>query len=359
LRSIDLGFDTRNVATMSVMPVREYEDARKLQVFRSVVETLAATPGVKAVGANTARLLTGGRSDGDIRLPGIDPKGSEGPNSFFNAITPGYFQALGIPVQAGRDLSWRDWGSGRRYCLVNQALVDEYLAGRNPVGVMLGRSRSGPMDFEIIGVFGNARYHDPRGKIPRQTFFSLDSRIHFADEIHVYARVQGDAHAAIPQLREQVRRVDSNLLIANMGTLEDQLNLRLANERMLAVLSIAFAVLAVLLAATGLYGVLSFLAARRNREIGIRMALGARRTQVIRLILREMAGSIACGVAGGVAAAILCGRFVESQLYGVNALDSGVYFVSIAVLGACSLLAAALPAWRASRLDPTAALREQ
>ena len=358
LRTIDLGFQTTNVATLTVVPATEYTDAQKLQVYRSLIETLATTPGVKAAGANSSPLLTGGHSDGRIRLPD-NVKGDNAPQSFFNAITPGYFEALGIPIKAGRDLSWKDWGSGRRYCLVNEMLVADYLPGRNPVGTMLGRGPDAPLDYEVIGVFGNARYHDPRGQIPRQAFFSLDSRIHFASAINIFARIQGDPGAVMPRLRDQVHRVDPNLLITNTGTLEDQLNRRLANERMLAMLSGTFALLAVVLAATGLYGVLSFLVARRDREIGIRVALGARRGRVIRMVLGEMTATFLSGVFAGTAAAFFCGRIVEAQLYGVKPFDSRIFLTGIAVLSLCALPAAALPAWRASRLDPAMVLRHE
>jgi predicted permease len=359
LRTIDLGFQTANVATFTIFTATEYTDAHKLQVFRSLIEALATVPGVKAVGANTSPLLTGGHSDGPIQLP-QNVKADNEPHSFFNAITPGYFDALGIPIKAGRNLSWKDWGSGRRYCLVNETLAAAYLADRNPVGTMLGRGSTGaPLDYEVIGVFANARYHDPRGPIPRQTFFSLDSRIHFASAINVFARIQGDPRAALPLLREQVRRVDPALLIANAGTLEDQLNRRLANERMLAMLSAAFAFLALVLAATGIYGVLSSLVAWRHREIGIRIALGARRGRVIRMVLGEMTATFLTGVFAGTAAAFFCGRLVEAQLYGVKPFDSKIFVTGIAALSFCALLAVALPAWRALRLDPAAVLRHE
>jgi predicted permease len=360
LQNIDLGMQTGHVATMTVTPSMAYTDERKLQVYRSLMEALAAVPGVKAVGANTSRLFSGGRSDGGIRLPGLDAKGGESSNSFFNQITPGYFDALGIPIKAGRDITWRDWGSPRKYCLVNEELVKDYLPGRNVVGSMLGRGGNDvPLDFEIIGVFGNARYQDPRGTIPRQTFFAMDSRVRFANVLNIYARVQGDPRAVVPKLRAEVNRVDANLLIASTGTMNDHLNLLLAKERMLALLSIAFAALAALLATIGLYGVLSFVVARRSREIGIRVALGATRGRVVAIVLREMAAVIVAGIFAGVAAGLACGRYVETVLYGVEPSDTGVYASSVALLLAAALLAAAYPAWRASRLNPTTALRQE
>jgi predicted permease len=347
-----------NVAMFNLRPAMMYDDGRKVQVYRSLLEGIAAIPGVKAVGANTAQLLTGGRSDGSITVPGLSPEGQDSPSSYFNLITPGYFEALGIPIKLGRDVSWRDWGSAKKYCLVNEALVSEYFQGRNPVGRMIGRGRNVPADYEIIGVFGNSRYEDVRGKIPRQTFFGMDSRIRFANGMNVFARIQGDPRAVMTQLREQVARIDSNIVVSNMRTMDDQLNLRLANERVLSFLSIGFALLAAILAVTGLYGVLTFVVARRSREIGIRVALGAQQGGVVKLVLREMLVVIAGGIVAGVVAGLYCGRFLESQLYGVKPFDAQVFAASAVLLATFSLGAAFLPAWRASRLDPTIALRE-
>ena len=357
LQNVDLGFRSENVAMFGVRPATVYDEARKLQVFRSLIEGLASVPGVKAVGANRTRLLTGGRWDSTITIPGVTAKDGNHPWSFFNAVSPGYFETLGIPITAGRDLSWNDWGSSRRLCLVNQALVDEYFGGRNPVGRFIGQGASQPPDTEIIGVFANARYENVRGNIPRQTFVAIDSRMRTVDSVNVYARIDGNPRQVLPQLREQVRRVDPNLVISDLRTLDDQLNMRLANERMLSFLSIGFALTATLLAVVGLHGVLAFVVARRTREIGIRMALGAQQGNVIRLVLREMVLVILLGVAAGVGTALLCGSYVQSQLFGVKASDPPVFVISVVAVLAASIGAAFLPSWRASRVDPMRALR--
>lgn len=358
LQNIDLGMKVDHVAFLSVTPATAYTEERKVQVYRTLLEAIAAVPGVKTVGANNSRLLTGGRQDGRLNIPGIDAN-TRDTNSFFNQVTPGYFEALGIPIKAGRDLTWRDWGGPRKYCLVNEAMADEFFKGRNPIGTLIGRGSDSPLEFEIIGVFANARYHDPRGPIPRQTFFAMDSRIRFANVFNIYARVQGDPAPIIQRMRAEVVRIDANLLVSTSGTMREHLNTLLNKERMLAMLSIAFAVLAALLATIGLYGVLSFVVERRRREIGIRVALGATRGRVISIVMREMAVVILAGIAAGVAAGLASGKYVESQLYGVKASDTGVFAVSVGLLLACALLAAAFPAWRASRLNPTTALRQE
>jgi ABC-type antimicrobial peptide transport system permease subunit len=177
--------------------------------------------------------------------------------------------------------------------------------------------------------------------------------------VNVFARIQGDPRVVMPQLREQARRIDSSLIVTYMRTLDDQLNRRLSNERLLSFLSVGFALLAALLAVIGLHGVLSFVVARRTREIGIRIALGADKGRVIRLIMMEMLPVIFFGIAAGVITGLLCGRFVESQLFGVKAADPLVIAISVAVLLTASMLAALIPAWRASHIDPMASLRHE
>ena len=357
LRKVSLGFDAENVVMFGVRPATQYEDQRKLQVFRGLLEGLTTVPGVKAAGANSSRLLTGGRWDSQISIPGAEAKDGNVPWSFFNAVTPGYFDALGIPVKMGRDFSWNDWGGSRKLCLINEALVNDYLKGSYPLGRQLGQGRSVTPDTEIIGVFGNARYHDVRGEIPRQTFVNLDSRIRGVGSVTVYARIQGDPRRIMPLVREQVRRVDSNLVVFDMRMMNDQLDMRLANERMLSFLSGGFALLATVLAIVGLHGVLAFVVTRRTREIGIRMALGAPQRAVLRLVMSEMVAVVLIGLAAGATTAYLTGSYIETQLFGVKAGDVPVFAISIGILLTCALGASFLPAWRASRISPIRALR--
>jgi predicted permease len=358
LGNVDLGLRSENVIAFRVGPVMPYSDARKLQTYRSLIEGLAAVPGVRAVGANRNALFTGGRWDSVLTIPGVSANNGE-PFSFFNAVTPGYFEALGIPVRAGRDFTWRDWGAGRKIALVNEALTGEYFDGKPPVGRMMGRGTRAPADIEIIGVFGNAHYHEVTGKVPNQTFVNLDSHIDRIGRVTVYARVDGDPRKMMPALRAEVTRIDPQLVISEMRTLDDQINRSVSDERLLAFLSVGFAALATLLAVVGLYGVLAFVVARRTREIGIRIALGAQRRSVIRLVANEMGLVVLCGLAVGVAAAYAGGRYVENQLFGVRAADPLVFCTVPAVLLAAAALATAIPAFRVSRIDAMSALRHE
>ncbi len=359
LRKVDLGFTTENVVMFAVSPATRYEPARKLQLYRTLMESLATVPGVRAVGANTSRLLTGGRWDSQISIEGAPRADGNVPWSFFNAVTPGYFEALGIPVTMGRDFTWNDWGGSRQLALVNQALATEHFSATRAVGQRLGQGRNVPMDTEIIGVFGDAHYHDVRGTVPMQTFVNMDSAIDRVNLLNVYARIHGDPRAMMPLLRQQVGRVDADLVISEMRMLDEQVNRRLANERMLSFLSGGFAVLATILAVVGLHGVLAFVVARRTREIGIRVALGAGRAGVIQLVVREMLMMILAGVVAGAAAAYLAGSYVETQLFGVKAAEWSVFAAGVLALLTAALVASFLPALRASRIHPMHALRHE
>jgi predicted permease len=359
LRHVNLGFTTDNVVMFAVSPATRYESPRKLQLFRTLMESLATVPGVRAVGANTTRLLTGGRWDSGITITPTTTINERVPVSFFNAVTPGYFEALGIPVTMGRDFSWNDWGGSRMLALVNQSLATRYFSGTQAVGQRLGQGRAVPMDIEIIGVFGDARYHDVRGDIPVQTFVNMDARLEFVNAINVYARIQGDPRAIMPLLRQQVGRVDPDLVISEMRMMDEQVNRRLANERLLSFLSAGFAVLATILAVVGLHGVLAFVVARRTREIGIRVALGAQRRGVVRLVVREMLMMIVLGIVAGTAIAYLAGSYVETQLFGVKASEWSVFAVGVLTLLTAALVASLAPALRASRIDPIRALRHE
>jgi predicted permease len=356
LQQIQLGMRPENVITFLAGPALPYDNARKVQAYRALIEGLAGVPGVVAAGANRGALFTGGRSDGVLTIEGR-PETGESPFTFFNAVTPGYFATLGIPVKAGSDFSWHDWGTGKRQALVNEALTDAYFGGAPPLGRMVGQGTRSPTNIEIVGVFGNARYHDVRGDFPRQTFFNLDSVIERISRVSVYVRTAGDPAQVMPGLRSAVRQIDPNFVVSGMRTLNVQINSRMANERMLSFLATGFAILATILALVGLHGVLVFQVANRTHEIGIRMALGAHRGIIVRLIASEMIGVVLGGLAVGVATAYWCGRYVKSQLFGLEANDPLVFSVAVAALLAAATAATILPALRASRIDPMGALK--
>jgi putative ABC transport system permease protein len=357
LRRVDLGLQSANVVTFQVRPAIRYDTARKVQAYRSLLQGLAAVPGVNAVGASRTPLFTGGRSDGVLALEGAVAGSGPEPFTHFNAVTPGYFEALGIPIQAGTAFDWRDWGSGKRLALVNEVVTARYFERAAPLDRMVGRSPRAAADTRIVGVFGSARYVDVRGEIPPQTFLNLDSVIEGVGRIGVYARVSGDPSRIMPLLRDEVRRIDPNMVITDMRTLDEQIDSRMSNERMLSFLSIGFALLATILAVVGVHGVLVFQIARRTQEIGVRMALGAGRSHIVRIVTGEMALVILTGLAVGVATAYAGGRYVQSQLFEVRADDPLVFAIAAATLLGAAGIATLIPALRLSRINLVRALR--
>jgi predicted permease len=359
LRQVDLGLQSANVITFLARPAVPYDEVRKVQAFGALTRGLAVMPGVVVAGASRTALFTGGWSDTVLTIAGGVDEPGEPPFTFTNAVSPGYFEALGIPIKAGTAYDWRDWGSGQQLAMVNEVLTAAYFAGTAPLDRMIGQGARAPTDRRIVGVFGNARYHDVRGTIPPQTFVNLDSVLERVGRISVYVRVTGDPGPIMSRLREEARRIDPNLVITEMRTLDEQINTRMSNERMLSFLSIAFALLATVLAVVGVHGVLVFQIARRTREIGVRMALGADRGLIVKLVAHEMALVILVGVAVGVAVAYAGGRYVQSQLFELRADDPLVFAIGVTALLGAAIIATLMPALRASRMNVVRALRHE
>jgi ABC-type antimicrobial peptide transport system permease subunit len=280
-----------------------------------------------------------------------------------NAVSPGFFSTLGVHLLAGRTFDERDvlppgGAYGRwRSAIVNQAFVRRYLPGVDPIGVRVGEG-SGP-DVQattvIVGVVADFSYRDLRNNSEQILFPILEG----GDEGQTafYVKIRGTPEQALQSIRTIVLTAEPQLPILGFRTLDDQVNRSLNSERMLAGVSGVFGVLALVLSLIGLYGVMSFVVARRRREIGIRLALGATGGSAIRLILRDAVTMIAAGIAIALPCVAGLGRVVESQLFGVTATDPQTVAAAALVLTAGALLAAFIPAWRASNVSPTDALR--
>jgi ABC-type antimicrobial peptide transport system permease subunit len=222
---------------------------------------------------------------------------------------------------------------------------------------VIGSGTRSETNIEIIGIFGDARYHDVRGPIPPQTFVNLDSILDRVSRIGVYVRVAGDERQVMGVIPGEVRRIDPNIVVTDLRTLDDQIKTRMSNERMLSFLSMGFAALATILAIVGVHGVLVFQVARRTREIGVRMALGAGRAGIVHLVASEMSLVILVGLAAGVGTAYASGRYVQSQLFGLKADDPLVFSAVIVILLVSAAAATLMPALRASRIEVVRALR--
>jgi predicted permease len=277
-----------------------------------------------------------------------------------NAISPGYFANLGAPLLSGRDFNERDAHDdpklGYRSAIVNESFARRYFGDRNPIDARIGLG-DGPDTKAVVKIVGVVKTFAYRGirVTEDQAFFPYEEGPRGSGSFYVRTRTQ--SQGAFASIRSVVRQIDSNLPVLDLRTVDDQLDQSLLNERMLATLASAFAALAILLTIVGLYGVIAFVVTRRTREIGIRLALGASRSSAVWLILRDSAIMVAGGVALALPAVWSLGRLIESQLFGVHAMDATTIVAAIALVALVALIASALPTRRASSINPMEALR--
>jgi predicted permease len=272
-----------------------------------------------------------------------------------NALSPGYFQTMGIRMLEGRDFDERDIKKDAKVCIVNRKFAEHYFGGRSAVGrhVGMGGGPGTKLDIQIIGVVENSLYEGPREGVRRQMFVPRWGNGSAA----FYVRTASDSAAVYSALRAEVKKLDSSMPVYELKTLAAQLDQTLLTERLVAMLSAGFGALATFLASIGLYGVMAFVVARRTKEIGLRMALGARRRSVLWLVMKEVLLLFGVGLAVGLPAALALGRYVAAQLYGVEPGDPAIAAAAVGLLALVAVLAGTLPAQHASRIDPLTALR--
>ena len=357
LKATDTGFrDLDNLITFQVSPaLNGYSDARVVQFFNDLLESLRTTPGVKSAGIASVSLLAGDEWDSTMSVEGHKSKDGEDMQAFMNSIAPGYFDAVGVPLLTGRDFDRRDLQREAKVAIVNQKFAKHFFGDQNPVGRHVGWG-DGPktkLNIEIVGVTADSLYEGPREGVRRQVFipkWGNNSGV-------VYVRTTQDSKLMFPVLREQVRKLDASLPVYEMKTLAAQLDQTLLTEHLIALLSAGFGLLATLLAAIGLYGVMAFVVARRTKELGLRMALGAEARSVLWMVMREVLVLLGIGIVIGLPLALALGRFVSAQLYGMKPNDPLIAITTVVVLALVATAAGLVPARRASRLDPMLALR--
>ena len=275
---------------------------------------------------------------------------------------PGYFATLGIPILAGRAFTVQDARPAKySVAAVNESFARKYFPGREPIGQRFGLVNDmvpvSP-DIEVIGVIPDKKYRDLREMPPAQAYFSYLEGPHFRF-MNVYLRTQVDPRQIEDELRERMRQFDPHVPVVGLQTMDEQIGFSLRTERLVASLSGVFGGLATLLAVIGLYGVMAYAVMRRTREIGIRVALGALRHNVIAMVMREVFILIGAGLAAGFSLALALANLIRSQLYGLNARDPLTFIGSAIVLALAAGSAGFIPALRASRVDPMSALRHE
>jgi putative ABC transport system permease protein len=360
LGRVELGLKPDRVLGFSIAPkLNAYSARRTADLARRLTEAVAALPGVRSVGAAEISTLTSDTSDTNVAVEGAEPSTSD-LTVRYNRAGPDYFATLGIPLIAGREFARTDDSGAPKVAVINETMARLFLAGRNPLGarVAFGSARGERPDTEIVGIVRDSKSADVSEKEGPFLYLSYlqDEKL---GKLTFYVRADNDPALLASAIRGEVRRLDAQLPMADVKTLRAQVGESLLTQRLIMLLSAAFGGLAALLAALGIYGVLSFSVAQRRQEIGVRIALGAQPAAVRGLILSEVARFFLVGAAIGLPAAYALGRAVESILYGVHASDIRVFAFGAALMAAVSFAAAYPPARRAARTDPLESLRSE
>jgi predicted permease len=358
---VDLGFKVDHVATFGLSPdLSGYSFDRTRLFFGRLEDELRAAPGVTAVTVSNVPILAGRNRQRGVAVQGFNAGSDTDSNSRYNKVGPGYFSALGIPLIAGREFTNADTVNSAKVALVNQTFARKFGLGNDAVGKLMGwapgdgyRSK---LDTTIVGVVEDAKYSEVKQKVPPQFFvpYRQDTE---PGGMHVYVRTSGDTAQAASAITAVVKRLDPNLPIEELETLPEQVRNNTFLDRMMTTLSAAFALLATLLAAVGLYGVLAYTVAQRTREIGLRMALGAAPNRVRGMVLRQVAVMTLVGAIVGLAGALGVGKGAQSILFQMTGADPAVLALSAVALALVALCAGFIPAHRASRVDPMRALK--
>ncbi len=366
LKDTHTGFESaQNLASFQVDPAKNgYSAARTRDFYTDALRNIRALPGVTSAAYAMWPLLNGREWDLTVVVEGHQAEQGEDMQVYYNLTSPGYWHAMGIPLVKGRDFDERDRVNGGddpqpwNVAIVNREFAEHFFGGQDPIGRRIGCCH-GPgtkPSIRIVGVVENSLFAGPRAGVRRQVFLPyLESASPAA--VTFYVRSAKPAAALFTTLGRVVAKLDSSVPVYDLKTLEEQLDETLSTERLIAFLSTVFSLLATVLAALGLYGVMVFLVTRRAGEIGLRMALGAPRSAVLWLVLREMLIILAGGLIAGVPSAYILSRYVSSQLFGVTPTDVWTGVAAVALLGVIALFSGLVPGRRASAIDPMTALR--
>jgi predicted permease len=358
---VDLGLRADHLVTFGVSPeLNGYTPARSRALFARLEEELAAAAGVTAVAGSMVPLLSGNNWGSSMSVEGFTADPEADRNAKFNEIGPGFFRTLGIPLIAGRELTAADAAGAPKVAIVNEAFARKFGLGRDAVGrrISPGIGDAVKLDIEIVGLVADAKYSEVKDQAPPQ-FFTPYRQDDALGSLTFYVRTVRTPEQALAAARAVVRRLDPNLPVERLQTMDAQVRENVFVDRLIGSFSAAFAGLATLLAAIGLYGVLAYAVAQRTREIGLRMALGAGPARVQRMVLGQVGLMTLAGAAAGVPAALGLGSLARSLLFGLEGNDPAALAGAVAVLVVVALVSGAIPAGRAARIDPMRALRHE
>jgi putative ABC transport system permease protein len=355
---VDLGIRIDSVATFSVSPLRVGYDTLRAKVLYSRIEDeLRAIPGVTAVSSSMVPLLSGDSWGNDVRVQGFECLPDTDCNARYNAPGAGYFTMIGARLLSGRDFQASDTYEASKVAIVNLAFAEKFKLGKGAVGKFMGRaSGADSLRIQIVGLVPNVAYNDAKQK-PQPVFYLPWMQQGVVGQMYFYARTRLPTQQLIAAIPPMMKRIDASLPVQELKTMPQQLKENVFLDRMISVLSASFALLATLLAAVGLYGVLAYSVSQRTREIGVRMALGADGGRVQRMVLRQVGVMVVMGATIGVLGAYAVGRAAQSLLFGLQGHDPVVFVSAVLLLSAVAFGAGWLPARRASKTQPMMALR--
>ena len=362
LMSVDLGFRTGGILTFRTDPSHSgYSKERLADVYTRMKSGIESIPGVAAVGMSRHGLLENGSSSDGFYMPGDEKATGE---VYTHPCSDSFLSTMRIPILRGRDLSPKDGSGAPKVGVVNETFVRRFLSGADPVGkvVVLGDPRRQKPDdpsYEIVGVAKDAHYTSVRAEIPPTIYYPYVQNLSYLRQMTVVIRADAPPLTVASSVRKVVARIDPTIPVMQLRTMDDQASENIARDRLLTELISGFGIVAALLAAIGIFGIMAYTVARRTREIGIRLALGATTAGVRYMVLRETVIIVLAGLAMGVPAAFALSKLVATLLYGVKPHDLWSYFAAAFLMAAIGAAAAWLPARRASRVDPMVALRTE
>ncbi|MEY4095891.1 MAG: hypothetical protein RLZZ53_3090 [Acidobacteriota bacterium] len=355
---VDLGLRTDHMVLFSLAPeLNSYTTERTRQLFERIEDEIGAVPGVTAMSAALVPVLAGDNWGNSMIVEGFNAGPDTDTNASFNAVGPGYFKTMGIPLMSGREFTRADADGAPKVAIINQAFAKKFNLGDNPLGKRIAPGGPGNKpDIEIIGLVQDAKYSDVKREVPPQYFrpYRQEERLGYG---YFYIRTSTPPEQMLQTIPVLMRKVDASLPLGDIKTMDQQVRESVSEDRIISTLSLAFAVLATVLAAIGLYGVLAYTVAQRTREFGLRMALGADGGAVRGMVMKQVGKMALIGGAAGMVIAIGVGRLAQSLLFQMEGSDPVVLAASAFALALVAIGAGFIPALRASKIDPMNALR--